>query len=319
MRVLHVNDVANVGTTLVAALRAEGVDAHLRRLRLPAAGSSTALKIASLPLRIAELVRVDLEARAGAYDLLHIHYAYLGVIAALGRHRAVVHCHGTDVREGLRDMLRRPLVLTALRYARAVLVSTPDLIALVRPVRRDATFLPNPIDTTLFRQAPRADGPPRVLLVSDAHPLKGLARTVPAALALRDRGALVRAIDRGSADRARYEALGVRDFIPAVPHERMPELIAAHDVVVGRFGLGSLGNNELEAMACGRPVVAEFAFPGVYPEAPPVLALRDLERLVADEMLRRDWGARARAWVERHHDSRVVALQVRALYRSLLD
>ena len=155
MRVLHVNDVANVGTTLVAALRAEGVDAHLRRLRLPAAGSSTALKIASLPLRIAELVRVDLEARAGAYDLLHIHYAYLGVIAALGQHRAVVHCHGTDVREGLRDMLRRPLVLTALRYARAVLVSTPDLIALVRAVRRDATFLPNPIDTTLFRAPAR--------------------------------------------------------------------------------------------------------------------------------------------------------------------
>ena len=318
MRVLHVNDVADVGATLVSALRQVGVEADLRRLSLRAARSSTMAKIAAAPWRLAELVAADREFRTGRYDLLHIHYAYLGVLAAIGRHPAVLHCHGTDLREGLRDALRRPLVLSALRAARAVLVSTPDLLNDARHIRRDARFLPNPVDTERFRPRPRTDGPLRVLLVSDAHPLKGIERAVPAALALRQRAVVVRAIDRGGADRAQYERLGVTEFVPSVPHAEMPLLFADHDIVVGRFGLGSLGNNELEAMASGRPVVAEFRYDWAYPERPPVLGLEDLGRLADDADFRGGAGTRGRDWVVRHHEARTIATHVAALYRELV-
>ena len=92
--------------------------------------------------------------KSGSYDVVHIHFAYLGWIGILGRYPYFLHCHGSDVRRDLHDRLRRWPIMTSLRRARAVLFVTPDLAPIVRPIRSDAIFLPDPVNTDRFTPQP---------------------------------------------------------------------------------------------------------------------------------------------------------------------
>lgn len=310
MRIVHVNDIASVGTTLVAAQRALGHDATLRPLRLVAGSRSTPLKLLALPARLGELAAVNSEVRSARPDVVHIHYAYLGWAGILGRYPFVLHCHGTDVRGGLRDPLRAPLVRRSLGAARVVFVSTPDLLPLVRPHREDVLFMPNPVDTSVFRAL---DGPSpaaiRILLISAFSEVKRVDIALEAVRSLRARhpDVEVTAIDRGPLA-SRYRGEPGVTFVPPRAHAEMATLINEHSIVLGQFGIGSLGMAELEAMACARPVVCHSVHHEHYAEPPPLLAAasaadaaRHLEELVRDPARARETGARASAWVRRHH------------------
>lgn len=325
MRILHVNDIAGVGTTLTRELRRMGHDATLRRLRLVGGGAPTGIKILLSPVRLAELAAVQLESARGRFDIVHYHYAYVGALASLGRRTTAVHCHGTDVRAGLRDPLRRPLVLLALRSASLVLVATPDILPAVRAVRPDAVFLPDPVDTAAFRPLAREpDGTIRVLLISAPLAIKGIEHVAAAVRPLMGTpGIVVHAISRGPGDARRFRELGVPTLIPAVPHDRMPELISAYDIVVGQAAVGALGMSELEALACGRPVVAPFRYAAAYGSPPPLVgadvsdpgeATAEIRRLAADTDRREAIGRESRAWVERHHGARRIADRLVELY-----
>ena len=52
MRILHINDIAYVGSTLVEGLQQYGHDATLRPLQLRAKRRSTRVKLLALPLRL---------------------------------------------------------------------------------------------------------------------------------------------------------------------------------------------------------------------------------------------------------------------------
>jgi glycosyltransferase involved in cell wall biosynthesis len=55
-------------------------------------------------------------------------------------------------------------------------------------------------------------------------------------------------------------SLGLRlNVLPKVSHERLNEYYWNADVVIDRFKLGSLGMVSLEAIACGRPVLANVS------------------------------------------------------------
>jgi glycosyltransferase involved in cell wall biosynthesis len=261
MHILHVNDVAFVGSNLVAGLNQRGHTAELRRLQLAAAKRSTAAKLLAIPLRLAELAAVNRMVHRGNYDAIHIHFAYLGwlgitrwvslsaphpwqrcaprsprLAAALvdpAEHRTRQNCALFDARSG-RDR-PPPFAQTPFSY----------------PTR----WTP----TASVRRRLRQIHPPRILIISDLSAVKAVDVAFAAVAQLRERFPEVEviAIKHGK-DRERYIGTPGINFIERVPHAEMVALIRSCDIILGQLGIGSMGVAELESLACGKPVVCLF-------------------------------------------------------------
>ena len=127
------------------------------------------------------------------------------------------------------------------------------------------------------------------------------------------------------------KAAGLKNvrFLDKVPYVKVPEVIAAHDIVLGVFGTTAkasrvIGNKVYECMACGRPTINEFCT-GYPPEAKDCKAIKfipagDPAALVkAVEEYRADWANRdeyfaaARDFFERHLSIAVIKKQLQSI------
>jgi glycosyltransferase involved in cell wall biosynthesis len=312
---------------------------HQADLILPRESAERRLwcKVLALPGRVPETLRLGRQIRSGGYDIVHVHVANAGWMATLGGYPYVVHCHGSEIRPGLSQPGRRQLALYTLRRAEHVFYVTPDLYAHLRPYRPDATLLPNPVDTEHFCPAQRptvGDGPVRVLIAIPLtlvkHPEPAY-EAVAALQALTDSGAMtVAALGFGKHIAAYGHLLGRKgiQYLDPRPYDTMAALYNDYDVIIGQLQIGSLGMIELEAMACGKPVITLCdldSYALAYGEAPPVLSantaaqiaahLRDL----AEHPARRaSLGQQARAWVERHHSFEAIGQRLVAQYGRVL-
>lgn len=326
MRFVQVNDIASVASELAAGLRARGHAVEILQPRLYGAKLPPLLKLLVVPFRLADWLRLALQLRRGRYDAVHIHYAYLGLVGILAGMPYVLHCHGDDVR----DLGRRPwrvLIRLALRRAMHVYYSTPDLAPWVLPVRPDAEFLPNPVDTATFRPQPLPPDARDVFIICALARNKGGDRILAAVreLSRRRPGVRITAIAGGELTR-QFEALPTVVLLLHQPRGQLPGLMARHRVLVGQVHEGAIGMVELEGMACGRPVVASFRFADAYgTEAPvvhaetPAQVADAIERLLDDPVVAQALGEASRAWVEAHHDARRIAERVEAWHLARID
>ena len=104
-------------------------------------------------------------------------------------------------------------------------------------------------------------------------------------------------------------------LIHDVPHEEALSLLRGCDIMLDQFNCGAYGRASLESMASGKPTVA-YLKPSIAARVPRdfplVNASQDnlvevVGRLIRDGALRREIGVKSRAFVERHHDARVIA------------
>lgn len=131
------------------------------------------------------------------------------------------------------------------------------------------------------------------------------------------------------------KAAGLKNvrFLDKVPYEKVAEVIAEHDIVLGVFGTTAkaarvIGNKVYEAMACARPTINEFCT-GYPPSAKDCKAIKfipagDPEALVkAVEEYRADWAnkesyfAEARAFFDRELSMEVVKNQLAAILKRM--
>ena len=124
------------------------------------------------------------------------------------------------------------------------------------------------------------------------------------------------------------KAAGLKNvrFLEKVPYVKVPEVICAHDIVLGVFGTTAkaarvIGNKVYECMACARPTINEFCT-GYPPSAKECKAIKfippgDPAALVkAVEEYRADWANKetyfreARAFFERELSMKVVIAQL---------
>ena len=326
MKIAHVNDISNVPFALVEGLRLLGHDATLFPLNLVGGKLPTWGKALLLPWRGREMRALNRLIRRGHFDIVHIHFAYLGWAGILGKYPYFLHCHGTDVRRNLHEWYQRPFIVRSLRQARMVFFPTPDLAEHVWPIRPDAIEFPHPINTERFSPGDASGNGgrqrPRVLFISALSRIKGVDRAFQVIHLLQEQVPEVEIIVMGFGDRFQhYRQWPGITVLPRIPHEDMPTLIRSCDVVVGQLHLGIIAVSETEAMSCGKPVVMESRYPEAYAELPPLLAGETPEELAGlviylldDTDAREDVGRRSREWVMKHHDYRQVARILEAYY-----
>lgn len=338
MRVLHVNDCAGVAKNLIAGLKFNGIQAELFQ---PTVGTYRAGKIkrALLPItRTLEALRLRYYVRRNHIDIIHIHYATFAYMALITRLPYLLHCHGSDVNKDLNRPGLRNIAALGIRKSEKVFYSTPALYQPLTPLRSDAVFLPNPIDTSLFTPGSKMieNKPLRILSISKLDDFKGIPdilKTIELVWQVRPE------IEFG------LMGFGNR-FIEAEPfikiyggkknlilhsplsHDKMPDLIRTYDIILGHQSarLPVLNVSELEAMACAKPVVCSFRFPKSYPEPPPILVSKNPEEardhilcLIDDPNFRRNLGLSASQWVRSNHDINLVSKRLLNHYTELLN
>ena len=323
MRILHVREVANVGSTLVQGLRVRGHEAELMPARAAGGAYPFLVKGLFLPHRLGEAIRINRYVHQGNFDVVHIHVAYMGWLGILGGYPYLLHTHGHDIRANLSHPLMGWFTRRALERAVRVFYATPDLAPVAKSVREDAVFIPNPVNTDRFRPLERAANErPRVLLISRLEPIKGIS------LAFRVVEEVKRRLPQVEVDTfawgplyRKFRACDRVRFIPTVPYSQMADLINRYDMVLGQFSLGILSMSELEAMACGKPVVSYFKYLEAYDAPPPLISGRHPEELadnmtalLEDSSARKELGESGRSWVEDHHDYLKVARMLEEHY-----
>jgi glycosyltransferase involved in cell wall biosynthesis len=198
-------------------------------------------------------------ARASRPDVVYAHFLVpAGLIAALGsRAPLVVTAHGRDVR----NVGALPGVAAATRFvvrraATVVCVSDylrRELETKVPEARGKTEVVSSGVDLERFSVQTPPDGPPRFLCVGALEERKNVVR-LSDAFALVGEGTLTFAGD-GSLRTQLEGRPGVR-LAGRVPHDEVPRLLADAHVLCQPSLIEPLGQALLEAMACGRTVVA---------------------------------------------------------------
>lgn len=332
MRILQVNNINQLAQIYKNDLTQRGHSVAVYEPSLVGGLAPLPVKLAMLPWRILGMWPIIGKLNLNYFDILHIHWASYGSLGLVSRIPYIVQCHGSDVRYRLEQSFFRLMLTPILSQAAAVVCVTPDLLPVVQSVRSDALFYPVPIDTERF--APMEgyhsclSRPWTVLLFARLDLSKGaqLATQGIARFAKRHTDIRVLLLDwgdlRGQFKRQYSEYF---EFIPCVAPGEVERLIWSADVIVGQFTLGALGLAELQAMSCTKPVICSFRYSEAY-SIPPPLYLADTAEEI-DEHLEKVFqhpeegavmGQRAREWVIKNHDHRILSVQLEMLYHSVL-
>ena len=285
---------------LERALEARGHELERAVLNGRAGGKRRYAKLAASTLQAARRFRPDV-----VYAHFLVPAGFLAGLAA--RAPLVVTAHGRDVRNvgalpGIRALTRR----TVRRAAAVIAVSDylrRELEAKVPEARGKTEVIDSGVDLGRFRVAPAPDAEAAFLCLGALSGRKNVVRLAEAFERL-ESGTLTFVGDGPL--RPALEGRSRVRVVPSVPHEQIPARIAQARVVCQPSLVEPFGQALLEAMACGRSVVAtrvggppEFVPPeaGVLVDPLDVDALADALRAAAELSCP---NPAARAAAERH-------------------
>jgi teichuronic acid biosynthesis glycosyltransferase TuaC len=215
-------------------------------------------------------------------DLIHAHTAYPDGFAAVMLGKAldlptIITLHGGDVTLYFRHYFGRKLGLWAVSSASHALAVSESLRRTVADDygadREKITVIPNGVDVTKFEPIPQReaqirlglqDGPSRILYVGAITRPKGIDYLLRALRLLRESQVSAELVLVGEGDYQRQamslaDELGIADsvtFAGQRPNEEIPLWMNACDLLVLPSLAEGFGVVLVEAMACGRPVVA---------------------------------------------------------------
>lgn len=247
----------------------------------------------------------------------------------------VLKAHGSDVNEVMQHPLRRVLIRRAVKRAEAVVAVSralcSRLVALGTPAGR-AHLLYNGVDAKVFRPLERPwarrvldlpEGDPLALFVGNLKQAKGPGLFVEALGRLSRNGRPFLGVILGTGpyrecleDAIRRERLtGQIRLAGVADHEVLPTWYAAANVVCLPSFMEGVPNVVLEALACGRPVVASRVggIPEVMDEACGALIPPGDVEALSDAM----WQTTAREWDSQALARRIAHLSWDANARSL--
>lgn len=317
VRVLLYHDIAGVSTHLADGFSRLGVE-HSIITRSNSFQSP-------LGRMLVDIARVRRASRA--YDVVHVNYGMNGPIACAVQNKSVLHLHGSDIRPIPQARAVPAISKVCSQFARAVIVSTPDLIPVAHDMGIQANHIPNPLVLERFRLRPGPESTARWkgLVFSAATEAKGWRSIRQILEALTEEGGfsidvlslgphcgdLVEGLERACQMRAPVE------------RDQVPSLLQEYHFVIGQQRIGIVSMAELEAMAMGLPVICKINpdYYSGYASPPPVINpvlsdwLSDLERtLGSDSTTDRE---KRRNWVHANHESTSVAKRFLKVYEGI--
>ncbi len=331
-------------TVLVTNLTGQTTTLEMNKVRIIKAGRLTTL--ASTPLSLSLLLIV----RRLKPDIAHLHFPYpWGELAHLwlGRaRRTVITYHSDIVRQ--RSLLRfyQPFLWHLLAKADRIIASSDRYLKTSFYLNRYAeksTVIPHGIDLKRF-SSPPADaeairkryGSPLLLFVGRLRYYKGLQYLLEAMPGIEARLLIVGKgpMEKEWLNLATELGLSKRvTFMGEVPEEELPLYYHACDIFVLPASEQSeaFGIVQLEAMACGKPVVCTELGTGtsyvnidgqtglVVPPRDPAALAGAIERLLNDPGLREEMGQRAKERVEKEFSHERMIDTTLALYEEVLS
>jgi glycosyltransferase involved in cell wall biosynthesis len=294
--------------------------------------------------------RLARERRRARRDFDVVHAQCLSPILAqfIAPDRLVSHCLGSDLRElAQTNSASGVLLRRAYRKSRIVFFNNIDHVDHLRALGIEGTFLPNPLDLERFEPGAAScpfDGydftifhPARLDWVykgTDRSSTKGNDRLIRAfARFLKQRPRALLVLLASGVDvaltRQLVTDLGIGENVKFLDRMRkgdLIEMIRAADLVADQFDVGAFGGSALEVMACAKPLLTymkeDYALT-CYGELPPIFNAKTeediFEQLVrAAECNRAEVGMSARAWMEKHHNWRIIAAETIERYSAAL-
>jgi glycosyltransferase involved in cell wall biosynthesis len=207
---------------------------------------------------------------ARTHDVIHCHSFASGFAGAIARGEQqpfVLTIHTSHFNRLSRKAILRPFFRWMMKRADYIITASKELSVLTGAViqRKDITPMPNAVSLKLFRQeeGPATTEGGEFLLMYSGHILevKGVDVLIRA-LPLLEFDWKLNIIGEGVFEKTIREladSLGVSgkiEFMGMVPHEEMPEHIRKANLVVIPSRIEATSIAALEAMACGRIVVA---------------------------------------------------------------
>jgi len=333
LKIVHVNDVAFVGSNLVSGLCDNGLNADLYRLLL--ANGKTSIKIfhvaTTVLLRFIEIFRLKKYLKQEKISLLHVHYGTYAYLPFFIRIPFYLHIHGTDVRTHVNWPLIGGVVRWGMRNAEMVFYSTPDLKPMVEKFRRDAIFFPNPINTDQFyiKKFDETCDFGSLFNINKLDRFKGTKDVLKSIQLIWEifPNFNVKMFQFGNSIKdaeeflVKYQNVPNLSLLPRISHEKMVKEYQDSSIILGQLGTGILTCSELEAMSCGKPVICNFKYCDMYPEPPPVLVANTPEE-VRDNLIflinhpdeGEKIGQKAREWVVKYYDYRKVSQKLLNIY-----
>lgn len=309
-----VNDCAYVGETLVKYLPLEVRVEHVKRSR----------RFLDKTFRIAWKIF-----RAKG-DLYHVHYLLQDCYLALklGKHPLIGHAHGSDVRLKIKHLAWGRMIRHNLKKCDKIVVSTPNLLETAKRYNESAEYIPNLVNKALFYPKVRKRGTNKIkVLIASASDwnVRGTDKVIKALKKI-DKNVEVSMIKYGvDIDKTRKlaKSIGLHvNILPPILHSEMPKYYWNVDAVVASIGIGgTLGMVALEAIACGRPVIAHVS--SKFPEykAFPLLDIFTPEE-IADAILslRGDniW-KKEYEYFKSHHNPEKVMKMFMKIYNDLIE
>jgi len=333
-------------TVLVTNRARNTVIEELDGVRVIKAGRLATVSSAPISLSLFAWIR-RLEA-----DITHLHFPYpIGELAYLlgGRSRKMMITYHSDiVRQKYLLQFYKPFLYRLLARADKITVSNPNYIqssTYLQPLADKCVVIPHGADLSRFAATPEVQGhareirqrylPPLVLFVGLLRYYKGLSFLIEAMSQIPGRLLVVGEGPQGQEWRALTRQLGLEDqvtFLGRVSDEDLVALYHACDVFVlpAIHRSESWGAVQVEAMACGKPVVCTELGTGtsfvnlhgqtglVVPPCDSAALSQAINTLLQDEPLRQQMGQRARERAEHEFAYTTMVQRLVDLYTDVL-
>jgi len=341
-------DYPQVEPTVLVTNRARGTAVEeIDGVRVIKAGRLATVSSAPLSLSLfAWMRRLDA-------DITHLHFPYpIGELAYLlaGRSRRMVITYHSDiVRQKYLLQVYKPFLYRLLARADRITVSSPNYISsssYLQPLAGKCVVIPHGADLNRFAateevlrragEIRRRYGPPLVLFVGLLRYYKGVSYLIEAMPQIDAQLLVVGEGPQGEEWRELSQRLGLQDrvhFLGRVSDEDLVALYHACDVFVlpAIHRSESWGAVQVEAMACGKPVVCTelgtgTSFVNLHGQTGLVVPPRDspalagaIVRLLQDDTLRQQMGQRARERAEAELSHTAMVERLVDLYRSVVQ